>query len=140
MRRRRRTRTWRNRAGSSWNPPGRMLLLWAACYPYRGRATTEAAFGDDAKWVAAHAAAIAETQIRMRRRCASGGRQNKEAHDRRHALLIAPPRRRAMRLVGDFLKDLGQVCGFVVDDLVELLWCVGHADDELRRELGFRLG
>ena len=64
-------------------------MLWAACYPYRGRATTEAAFRIDAKWVAAHAAAIAEKKIRMRRRCARlvGGKTKEHMTDVMRSLL-----------------------------------------------------
>src|SRR5215813_8043962 len=54
--------------------------------------------------------------------------------------LAAPSLRRAVPLVGDLLEYLGQVGGLVLDDLVELLRRVGHADDELRRELRLDLG
>src|SRR6516164_548297 len=54
--------------------------------------------------------------------------------------LAAPSLRRAVPLVGDLLEYLGQVGGLVLDDLVELQRRVGHPDDELRRELGLRLG
>src|SRR5262249_41675229 len=54
--------------------------------------------------------------------------------------LATPSPRRAVPLVGNLLEYLGQVGGLVLDDLVELLRRVGHADDELRRELGLRLG
>src|SRR5262249_32526521 len=78
-------------------------------------------------------ARMTHLQSRERRR-----RPRQQYYSESHVLCVAWSS--PMRLVGDFLEHLGQVCGFVVDDLVELLRRVGHADDELRRELRLDLG
>src|SRR5262245_45529277 len=82
-------------------------------------------------WVAAHVgnsslpAKISRTASRF-----AGRQKSKGAHGAPCAPAAAPSLRRAVPLVGDLLEHLGQVRGLVLDDLVELLRRVGHADDE----------
>ena len=101
------------------------------CYPCSGIASSETTAGCDAGVG----------------RCPRGKhRELKEAGERVSArshgcvLATAPSLRRAA-LVGDVLEHLCQVGGFVLDGHhIELLRRIGHADDELRRELRLDLG
>src|SRR5262245_20945988 len=73
-------------------------------------------------------------------RCPPRKDWNKNQKERMPRMRPSPTDRRLVPLVRDFLEHLGQVRGLILDDLVELLGGVGHADDELRRELRLDLG
>src|SRR5262249_31845725 len=116
---RRRSRTSCRQNCASWDPP-------ECCCCGRDASSLRAALPEmDARrappsWVAAHRGEVGIKKERMPRMRSSDGP--------------------LLPLVRDFLEHFGQICGLVLDDLVELLRRVGHTDDELRRELRLDLG